>query len=186
MSLKLEELNKRYPGWEVISRGPVHIAGGLTRMWLKISEDDVEPEGLVDAITLEKRDHGRPVFAHVRFVDLEPVGESDRLSLATKEASPGTTATEPPDDAAEEALKCTSCDHLCREEEVESPLYSCDNCGTEYDRDGSMDGMSNRCPECNRFGAKLSDWACPDCSEGEMVKVWVIEQDDGELEEVSA
>jgi len=50
----------------------------------------------------------------------------------------------------------------------QGPLYECGDCGTRFTRDGSADGDSNRCPDCNRFGAKAADLACSECGEGEL------------------
>jgi len=62
-----------------------------------------------------------------------------------------------------DGYSCQSCDHT-QTDEPESPLYEC--C-TTYDRANSNDGESNRCPECNKFGARIADYACDECH-GEM------------------
>lgn len=40
------------------------------------------------------------------------------------------------------------------------PAYECGACGSQFT---SEDG--NRCPDCNRFAAKLADASCPECEE---------------------
>ncbi len=68
------------------------------------------------------------------------------------------------------AYLCQSCDTIT--DTPDETLYECNNCGLRFKR-GDDDGATQRCPECNRFAAKVADQSCPNC-------------DDGELEEVSA
>lgn len=58
-----------------------------------------------------------------------------------------------------EGTWCGSCEE--RVEETK-PRYECSSCGEEFTREESMDGDSNRCPSCNRFGARTDD-ACGEC-----------------------
>src|SRR6266498_3785859 len=50
----------------------------------------------------------------------------------------------------------------------ESPLYECAECGVRFTHEGSADGDSHRCPECNKFAAKIADFGCPQCGDGEV------------------
>ena len=59
------------------------------------------------------------------------------------------------------AYKCTDCGDIAAESS-EEVLYECGNCGP-FIRSNSADGDSNRCPQCNKFGAKLADEACESC-----------------------
>lgn len=56
---------------------------------------------------------------------------------------------------------CEGCEHVL-DEEPESPAYECGNCGEQYSRE-MTEGGDHRCPSCNKFGAKVSDWGCPEC-----------------------
>lgn len=67
------------------------------------------------------------------------------------------------------AYVCEECDEFVRPDDVASPLYECSDCGTRYTREGSADGEGNRCPDCNKFGARIADHGCPECGEGELV-----------------
>ena len=62
---------------------------------------------------------------------------------------------------AAKAYKCTDCGEIAAESS-EEVLYECGNCGP-FIRSNSADGDSNRCPQCNKFGAKLADEACESC-----------------------
>ncbi len=59
------------------------------------------------------------------------------------------------------AYKCTDCGDIAAEAS-EEVLYDCGNDGP-FIRSNSADGDSNRCPECNKFGAKVADEACGSC-----------------------
>jgi DNA-directed RNA polymerase subunit RPC12/RpoP len=68
-----------------------------------------------------------------------------------------------------EAYKCTDCEMVFAfGDEGDSPLYECGECGSRYNRDMSADGNSNRCPDCNLFGARVAWHSCLDCGEGEL------------------
>jgi len=65
----------------------------------------------------------------------------------------------------------------CREI-VDDPIriYECGECGTAFSQTDSYDGLSNRCPDCGRFGHTLIRDACPECeAEVELEKVKVYE-----------
>lgn len=85
-----------------------------------------------------------------------------------------------PDDYAV-AYRCSDCDGEYSEEDADQgqgPLYECGECGTRFTRDDSADGNSNRCPDCNRFAAKVADLACPECGGGELEPA---EEDDADV-----
>lgn len=73
-----------------------------------------------------------------------------------------------------EAFICEDCGALVPVEDAEGvgPLYECGDCGTRYTRGTSADGESHRCPDCNKFGAKVADVGCPDCEEGELAPLY--------------
>lgn len=60
------------------------------------------------------------------------------------------------------AYWCEAC-----HEEIDDPEpgYECGACGEQFVRSASSDGESNRCPTCNKFGAKIADVVCPSCYE---------------------
>lgn len=69
------------------------------------------------------------------------------------------------------AWRCASCEVEFTDADADQGqggLYECGECGSTFSRGNSADGDSNRCPDCNRFGAKLADLACPECGEGEL------------------
>lgn len=89
------------------------------------------------------------------------------------------SAAEHPVDLVD-AYRCLECGHVSDEEGP--PLYEC--CQI-FNRDGSADGESNRCPSCNKFGSKLADASCVQCEEGEVEPVQAVEVD-GDLVAVDA
>ena len=61
------------------------------------------------------------------------------------------------------------CGHLESDDEHEpEPLYECGECGIKFTKEGSADGGSCRCPDCNKFSAKVSEHGCPECCEEPM------------------
>ena len=50
----------------------------------------------------------------------------------------------------------------------DNTLYECGSCGTVFTRANSADGMSHRCPQCNKMSGKLSENGCPECGEAEV------------------
>jgi hypothetical protein len=56
---------------------------------------------------------------------------------------------------------CEECEKGFEKEDTE-PKYECQSCG-EFTRSGSADGDSNRCPECNKFGAATGEMVCLEC-----------------------
>jgi len=65
-------------------------------------------------------------------------------------------------------FECQACEHQFNDGDEGGPLYECSSCGTEFTREDSADGDSNRCPNCNKFGAKVADLTCPECQSGEV------------------
>jgi DNA-directed RNA polymerase subunit RPC12/RpoP len=66
---------------------------------------------------------------------------------------------------------CPDCGDLDpdNDEPIEGPLYECGSCGTRFTRDNSADGVSHRCPDCNKFGSKVGDGeVCPQCETEEL------------------
>jgi DNA-directed RNA polymerase subunit RPC12/RpoP len=64
----------------------------------------------------------------------------------------------------EERYFCASCEVGYEEDQTET-VYECGSCGTTFTRADSADGDSNRCPDCNKFGAKSGERACSECGE---------------------
>ena len=58
---------------------------------------------------------------------------------------------------------CPDCQKVGDDIEPE-PLYECSSCGDTFSKSNSADGESHRCPQCNKFGAKVSDEGCPECN----------------------
>lgn len=82
-----------------------------------------------------------------------------------------------------DAYKCESCEEFAQQEDIESPLYECPECGQLFTREMSANG-NHQCPNDNKFSSKLSELGCPSCGEGEMhpVKAWYIEDEDRYVE----
>jgi len=72
-----------------------------------------------------------------------------------------------------EAYHCPECDEITIN--TGYALYECADCGTHFTRVSSADGCSHRCPDCNKFSAKISDHACYECEEAEADIVWVYD-----------
>ena len=68
-----------------------------------------------------------------------------------------------------DAYLCQSCHTIT--ETPDDILYECGSCGHRFKRSNAADGDSNRCPECNRFAAKVADHSCPDCDDGELEEI---------------
>lgn len=63
------------------------------------------------------------------------------------------------------------------EDDVHEPLYECEDHGV-FSRRQTEQG-NHQCPECNKFGAKISEYSCPEECEEEMESL-VAYQIDGE------
>jgi hypothetical protein len=68
---------------------------------------------------------------------------------------------------------CDGCEEITADgdQDAVGPLYECADCGTRFARENSADGESHRCPDCNKFGRKISEYCCPDCGEDELKPV---------------
>lgn len=71
-----------------------------------------------------------------------------------------------PEIEAKTVRVCEACEAAVDPEEEGPALYECGSCGTTFNRDGSADGDSSRCPDCLKFSAKVGDASCPECGEG--------------------
>jgi len=60
-------------------------------------------------------------------------------------------------------LRCEDCEALFDSDTAGPAVYECSRCGQEFTRDGSADGDSSRCPNCNIFAAAAADLSCPEC-----------------------
>lgn len=136
-----------------------------------------------DLITLDRSEGpvpiGRPTaMAHARCMYDDPRRTPPELAEAAAAADhrDACPECEAPRGDAETVLVYTcagGCDPTT--DEPESPLYECGQCGTSFNRDGSADGAGSRCPDCNRFAARVADLACADCGEAEATEAdgWV-------------
>lgn len=162
---KREAIEAQYPRRKIVSRGPVQVRPDLyteeliTVPWVNLGSDP-DPDDLIDAVALSIN---ATTWAWIRHDNLQPVTDHDRALLETEAR---VARTIPPKD--DDVWTCGLCEEQVEIGDVESPLYGCNDCGTTYTRDGSMDGASNRCPDCNRFGTKLSEYGCPECNEGDL------------------
>lgn len=66
-----------------------------------------------------------------------------------------------------EAYFCDECRSFCMKDEIyeDDALYECSSCGNTFNRHSTGSG-DNRCPECNKFGARQEGDVCPHCGEG--------------------
>jgi DNA-directed RNA polymerase subunit RPC12/RpoP len=69
------------------------------------------------------------------------------------------------------AWRCAACEAEFTDGDADAgqgTLLECGECGTRftYQAEGS-----NRCPDCNRFAAKVADLACPECEAGGLEEV---------------
>lgn len=89
--------------------------------------------------------------------------------FATEEAMEELRRTEVEEDALRAAMPliCTECDEPFEDTTDCSPLYECGECGDQFTRADAND--TNRCPDCGKFGSKLTDDGCPECNQGEVV-----------------
>lgn len=104
-----------------------------------------------------------------------------RKSKGKAQAVP--TAPAPPvlEEGQVQAWLCDDCGAV-EDEFNASPLYECGNCGTIFNRENSADGDSARCPDCNKFSAKIADECCVSCEVGKVEEVIAVTNADGELE----
>jgi len=67
--------------------------------------------------------------------------------------------------------ECSECEAKFIDTSDAQPLYECSSCGSIFTEENSADGGSNRCPDCNKFAAKISDLGCPECGQGEIEEI---------------
>lgn len=83
----------------------------------------------------------------------------------------------PPPDATDpeevEVYYCPECSTLSRESG--GPLYECDDCGSRFNRMGSADGHTHRCPDCSKFGRRVAQMSCAECDKGELEPIAAVE-----------
>jgi len=64
----------------------------------------------------------------------------------------------------EETVLCPNCEENILDYGEVEPMYACGNCGTEFTRGNSEDGMSHQCPDCKLYAGRAGN-ACPSCEE---------------------
>lgn len=70
------------------------------------------------------------------------------------------------EDAEYEAMpfECSSCEERFESREECETLYECHGCSVTFVDQGS----GNKCEQCHKFAAKLSEYGCLSCNEGEV------------------
>ena len=71
---------------------------------------------------------------------------------------------------------CESCEFTIQDpadNDDISPLYECGNCGTTFNRANSAND-NHQCPNCNKFGAKVAEYCCPDCESVELEEIDIL------------
>src|SRR5579862_7857353 len=95
---------------------------------------------------------------------------SDRFTSAIEQQSCAAPVEQaPPLDAVARHFFCTECNSFVGQDDAqEEDQYECGNCsGDPFTRGESADGDSNRCPDCNKFGARTDPrLVCPQCATG--------------------
>lgn len=76
------------------------------------------------------------------------------------------------DEAAYEAMpfECDECEERFESNEGLDHLFECNECGTKFTSANGGGPNGNRCEQCNKFAAKLSDYGCSSCEAGEVVE----------------
>ena len=67
-------------------------------------------------------------------------------------------------------FKCDSCEAEFDDDGEAVTLYECNDCGTRFTRETSAND-NHSCPNCYKFGSKVTDCGCPECNEGELVNM---------------
>ena len=67
----------------------------------------------------------------------------------------------------QDRFRCDSCDATFQDCDEAVTLYECNNCGTRFTQQTSPNG-NHQCPDCDKFGAKISEHGCPECNDGEL------------------
>ncbi|MFO1500190.1 MAG: hypothetical protein U1G07_17675 [Verrucomicrobiota bacterium] len=70
----------------------------------------------------------------------------------------------------EDHFQCEACGETFKTDEEGVSLYECGSCDTRFTRETSLNG-NHQCPDCNKFGTKVSDCGCPNCGEGELASL---------------
>lgn len=61
--------------------------------------------------------------------------------------------------------KCSGCNTVLEDVSDQTALYECPDCGSNFTRNNSSNGMSHNSPCCHRFGTKIADYGCDDCDQ---------------------
>lgn len=67
--------------------------------------------------------------------------------------------------------ECPDCEAKFTDTTDAQPLYECSSCSSTFTEENSADGGSNRCPDCNKFAAKIGDLGCPECGQAELEEI---------------
>ena len=70
-----------------------------------------------------------------------------------------------------ERFECDQCSARFESDDDAVSLYECAECCTMFTQETSANGSGHSCPDCNKFGAKVSDHGCPECDEGELEEI---------------
>ena len=65
---------------------------------------------------------------------------------------------------------CNACEEPFEDDRDAVSLYECSEDGTLFTRETSACG-NHQCPDCNKFGSKISNQGCPLCNEGELQEI---------------
>lgn len=65
-----------------------------------------------------------------------------------------------------DVYNCDGCDTVYGDgDDGLEPVYECNSCGEVFTRSNSNNGNNHQCPQCLKFGAKLSDHGCTNCNQ---------------------
>jgi DNA-directed RNA polymerase subunit RPC12/RpoP len=97
--------------------------------------------------------------------------ERDSFKIWMKTVSATVAPTGDTKDETETFLfSCGNCGEEFEDDEDAVPLYECGACGTQFTTNTSANGR-HQCPDCNKFGSKVTDCGCPECNEGELERI---------------
>lgn len=144
----LKEIERRYPNW--VPRYLERFQGD--HPWINLyGKDAVEPDDLVWVLCIRKD----KAEAWIRADSLEPASDRERETI-------------------ERESKVYRVAHVCdycleeidpKDVDNDNPIYECEDDG-RFTREESADSVSNRCPDCRKWGRKVADGTCPKCGEG--------------------
>jgi transposase len=78
------------------------------------------------------------------------------------------------------ALQCQGCEKIFDESESGGRLYECNECGNF--RQDETDNQNHQCPNCHKFGHKVSEHTCPDGCSDEVEEIEaIVDPEGGEL-----